>query len=91
MAMHKCENCEVEVRWNGRKQRGERCAGWVGSLKSKWGKKYDKQRGLAWWCPKPDCQEQHNLATIEKIFPSMPVSAMQVLMADIELQRLREN
>lgn len=63
MSMHKCENCETEVNWNGRKQRGKRCVGWIGSGVSKWRKKYDKQGGVAWWCPM--CQEEKDLETVK--------------------------
>ncbi len=91
MTMHKCENCGKEVRWIGRKQRGQYCAGWVGSCKSRWGKQYDRGRGMAWWCPASDCQEQKRLNTLEAVFPSMSISTMQFLMREAELERLREN
>ena len=91
MPMHKCENCGDEVHWRGRKQRGERCVGWVGSLQSRWGKKYDRRSGRAWWCPKKECQRANDLACLEKVMPNAGMSTLEYLLDQAELQKLREN
>ncbi len=55
MTIRKCESCEKEVFWHGRRQRVVVLRGWTGVLKSRFG-------GNAWWCP--GCQYQKDMAIL---------------------------
>jgi hypothetical protein len=46
----KCELCEAETHFDTYKR--DWPAGWSQTGRSRWGKKYNKQRGYGWWCPK---------------------------------------
>lgn len=44
----KCERCEYEVEFKTYKRHWPK--GWTQTERSRWGKKYNRRRGIAWWC-----------------------------------------
>lgn len=93
MAQHKCENCGLEICWKTLEEKGEVAAGWTGTgQRSKYGKKWDKRGGFAWWCPSPVCQEAKERADLRHMFGEfMSAEQLGALYQQTVLDRLRLN
>lgn len=86
----KCENC-------GREAHRIDAAGWTGGLglgkngRSKYGKKFDKKGGWAWWCTMPTCQQVKDRIRYRKMFPGLSDEDIDTLLDKAELDKIREN
>lgn len=66
--------------------------GWTGNGKrSKYGKRFDRRAGYAWWCPNPECQRQAELSCLRLAFKGYSEQQIQALHEQVELDRMRQN
>lgn len=74
MGQHKCENCGKLITWKSRIERGKVAKGWVGTggAQSKYGKEFDKRRGMKWWCTDEACIQARLKNDVVTLFPNAP-------------------
>lgn len=93
MGQHKCENCGKEIHWKTRKERARLANGWRGTgggVISKYGRFFDR-RGLRWWCPTNECVRARLKADIDMLFSDSPQHIKDFLLAEMLLERARQN